>query len=438
MTGPVKRAVGSRRSIAIVAVAALLLASAARGSAAEPQTVRSPLQTSQCSGNLSLRATPMNGTIPLTVYFVATEPAESNRTIFDWDFGDASTLSGVGVAFSDPAHVYLSVGAPVARITTTDPWGHQSCLATIYVEAQPLSVVISEGLTEGNAPLHVGLTAFVVGGTGTYVSVTWNLSDGRSFSGRTVNFTLTQPGPYQIRVSVTDSAGGHAINTANIDVVSAPDAAPPPPYLLWIPVIAIAILGGGAMGALLGRGWSERVERRRAPSGVVEDTASSLGPGAPVEVPVGPSVTGPPIAAPRAAAGTDPTSVAGPGATAGSIRTVPRETPPTTLSHEAIQVSKRILQHLRTVQYLDQPGRAPQGLTQGGILTTLNLSQGAVASALARLVAANLVEVRLDHVAGHPRRLKVYRLTPRGERVRSGLQTDGGLSDPSAHRNRLE
>jgi DNA-binding MarR family transcriptional regulator len=407
-------------------VIGLLLASTGRLSGAETQVVRPSPQTGECLGNLTLRATPTNGTVPLTVYFVATEPAESNRTLFDWNFGDGTTLSGLGPASSDPIHVYLSVGDAIVRVTTTDSWSQQSCLVTIYVAAQALSVEISQGQTQGTAPLHVSLSAFIVGGTGTYPSVTWNLSDGKSFVGRAINFTLTQPGQYQIWVNVTDSAGSEAANAATIEVLAGAAEAPPPPYLLWIVVVAIAVLGGVAGGTLLGQRPRERPERRRTPTPTGEGSdlaAVSLMRGAdPGALPT-PDAPVPPFTLAAVGGATTVAVATGSDLPSGSA---PAHRPSTVLSPESIRISKRILQHLRLGQNLDQPGHAPSGLTQQGIQSALNLRQGAVASALARLVAANLVEVRLDHVGGRPRRLKVYRLTPLGERVRRGLRTDGG------------
>lgn len=58
---------------------------------------------------------------------------------------------------------------------------------------------------------------------------------------------------------------------------------------------------------------------------------------------------------------------------------------------------------------------APAGLTQRGMAAALGVGQNSLTNVLRRLGAAGIREQDVRHVRGQPRRLRVYRLTARGE-----------------------
>jgi DNA-binding MarR family transcriptional regulator len=55
----------------------------------------------------------------------------------------------------------------------------------------------------------------------------------------------------------------------------------------------------------------------------------------------------------------------------------------------------------------------------------LDVGQSAVSRVLSQLERAGVVSVATDHVAGSSRRVKVYRLTPQGERLGTALREVG-------------
>jgi DNA-binding PadR family transcriptional regulator len=81
-----------------------------------------------------------------------------------------------------------------------------------------------------------------------------------------------------------------------------------------------------------------------------------------------------------------------------------------------------VILHLASLGRLGGNDVARRGHTQQGIVDSLGIPQGTVAKVLVRLVAADVVEVSLRHVAGEPRRLKVYRLTSLGESVAKDIR----------------
>lgn len=90
----------------------------------------------------------------------------------------------------------------------------------------------------------------------------------------------------------------------------------------------------------------------------------------------------------------------------------------------------RVIRHLGSLGRLPYDEVAPIGFTQRGISEAVGLRQGTLAKALARLAAADVVEVRRGHVRGEPRRLKIYRLTSLGESLARDLRR--GQASPEA------
>jgi DNA-binding PadR family transcriptional regulator len=84
---------------------------------------------------------------------------------------------------------------------------------------------------------------------------------------------------------------------------------------------------------------------------------------------------------------------------------------------EELRISARILLFLaRQPRYA--PGETvPDSLTQAGMARALGTSQASVSNALNRLVDGGVLHVERSHVRQKLQRLKVYQLTPDGERL---------------------
>lgn len=92
---------------------------------------------------------------------------------------------------------------------------------------------------------------------------------------------------------------------------------------------------------------------------------------------------------------------------------------------EDASLSQRILVYLLAKPRVDPRQVAPKEITQGGMATALNKPQSAFAKAVSRLEAAELLTSQSRYIAGGPRRLKAYQLTPLGESVAQDLRRRG-------------
>jgi DNA-binding MarR family transcriptional regulator len=105
----------------------------------------------------------------------------------------------------------------------------------------------------------------------------------------------------------------------------------------------------------------------------------------------------------------------------------PREFTTTTRIHVAeptLQLSHRVVLHLYAQGTLSSEAVAPPSLSQTGMREALSARQGALAGVLQRLEAAGITETSTAHVRGANRRVKVYRLTTRGQALARQLASD--------------
>ncbi len=86
-------------------------------------------------------------------------------------------------------------------------------------------------------------------------------------------------------------------------------------------------------------------------------------------------------------------------------------------TREELQISARIILHLARQPGSDRGEVSTVSRTQAGMAEALRSSTGAVSNCLQRLVKGGVVEVELAHVLHRWKRLKIYRLTPEGERL---------------------
>ena len=110
----------------------------------------------------------------------------------------------------------------------------------------------------------------------------------------------------------------------------------------------------------------------------------------------------------------DPPSVHPDGSAASTRRSNPDPDQPT---EQELRISARLLLHLARQPRTPAEEIPPETLTQAGMALALGTSQAAVSNALTRLVDGGALQVERSHVRGQLLRLKVYRLTPRGEAI---------------------
>jgi PKD repeat protein len=371
---------------------------------------------------LSLSASPSSGPIPLVVHFTAVVIGASNTTQYDWTFGAGPTLAGAGPLYAAPVHVYNASGAYPVVVNVTDGGGPPLlCTTTVLAEPAPLGVTVLATNVTGAAPLHVSLIATPVGGSGSYLAPVWSMAGLAAGDGTVLNYTFTTPGTFVVTVEVTDTTGSDAEDNTTVRVSPSPTVGPDQDGE-WLPVGSVLV----GIGAGIGVGYLVAVRRRDRPAPWDDSVAARppppTGRGPPEDAPpTGIESDG--VASPRSASisrsdrAVGPSGNGLPNSPGGMVLPAGSRPRKFVLSPAVVRTSERILLRLRETSGGHLEGRAPRALTQAGLQEALGLPQGAIASALGRMVRAGLVSSRLDHVPGEPRRVKVYRLTSRGEQV---------------------
>ncbi len=414
---------------------ALPLLALAGSAAAQPALATSPFL-------VSVSATPTSGAVPLTVLLSATV-SSGTPTSVSWSFGDGASWSGAGLGALDVTHRYVSVGSFAAVATVTESAGVVAGSTTVAVANGPIVAAISATPSAGASPLSVVFRAVVSGGTGTYPTFDWSFGDGTSAAGPVVSHTFRAAGTYSVALAVADSA--NSTGAASFSLSVSPAASASPTSELGPATLAGAgILGGGLTFGVYYNG-----RRRRAPRDDLDDGSGygavppgAFGPvGAPLPAPLG-------AAESSEATGAAALSEPAPAGLASAARVVltPRPTiqPPVPTSvpvpggspatSEPRRWSRDLVAYLGSLPTLGPDDIPTLAWTQKGMSDRLGTGQNQVSNVLRRLTSSGLVIEELQHVQGQPRRLKVYRLSMRGE----ALAREMRRNRPGAPRDSLK
>jgi PKD repeat protein len=136
---------------------------------------------------------------------------------FSWNLGGGSAaVSGHLVA-----HVYTTPGTYLATLSLTDADGDVTTahaqVTVLGAVTGGLGVVARTTVTSGVAPLKVGFSASVSGGSAPYLYL-WSFGDGSASLSANPEFVYTTAGSYTASLIVTDSAGASALAYVNIQV----------------------------------------------------------------------------------------------------------------------------------------------------------------------------------------------------------------------------
>ncbi len=416
------RTVAPRLALAALALTILLVAGARATS--PPPAVRA-----QGSG-LSLEALPTSGAAPLLVEFNATVPAGTLPQL-SWSFGDGAYLNGTAPSVDAPAHEYLRPGHFAAVLTATWSTGSVNASVGIDVFSIALAVRATAWPSNGTAPLTVDLNGSVEGGSGTYLNYSWTFGDGEQGSGLDVRFTYDLPGVYRANFTVEDENGTTATARVTVSVgsgngpahtlpnSSAGSPAPAPAGLLgpgaYLAALAVGVVGGVGVAAFFL--WRAR-SRREWGGGGPESAPASEPSGAAWD----PETTVADAPGPEDGTPTAPfDDQAAETPAERRVAAASRERARSPSELVGSRLALRIVAHLRAAPRTEAGGLGDPTVTQVGISESVGAEQSSVSRALARLVAAGLVESEIAHVEGAARRIRVYRLTPRGERLGAAL-----------------
>ncbi|MCP4420376.1 MAG: PKD domain-containing protein, partial [Chloroflexi bacterium] len=142
-------------------------------------------------------ATPITGTVPLTVTFTN---LSTNFTSSSWQFGDGSNSS-----LANPTHVYAQAGTYTVTLQVTGAGGSDTEIKVGYitVDAPPPTVNFSATPITGTVPLSVTFTNLSTN----FTISSWQFGDGGNSSLANPTHVYTQAGTYTVTLQVTGAGG---------------------------------------------------------------------------------------------------------------------------------------------------------------------------------------------------------------------------------------
>ena len=172
-------------------------------------------------------ADPENGVAPLVVDFSSAGSSDPDGSIADyrWNFDDGSAVS-----FSpNPTHTFQA-GSYDVTLTVIDDDGLTDTATLTILVSPPDNALPEPAFTmsddSGPAPLAVDFDASASSDPdGNIVSYLWDFGDGDTGSGATVSHTFTDPGAYDVTLTVADNESGVATLTRTVSVGEVPTAA---------------------------------------------------------------------------------------------------------------------------------------------------------------------------------------------------------------------
>jgi PKD repeat protein len=165
----------------------------------------------------SFTATPTSGQNPLVVNVNGGASSDPDGTIvnYAWNFGNGQTATGVTASTT-----YTDPGTYIVTLTVTDNVGLTASTTRTITVAQNQAPVanIAATPTAGVNPLVVNVSGAGSTDDGTIVSYAWDFGNGQTATGVTASTTYTDPGSYEITLTVTDDKGVTGTATRTIEV----------------------------------------------------------------------------------------------------------------------------------------------------------------------------------------------------------------------------
>ena len=164
-------------------------------------------------------ANPVKGTAPLTVQF--TDNSTNNPTLWSWDFGDGSVVTGSNQ--QNPVHTYNEPGVYTVYLTVFNSAGESLTPATgvITVVLTPVANFTAEPVS-GTAPL---LVQFTDTSDGSPTRWFWRFGDGTTSREKNPYHLYEKPGLYTVVLTVYNRFGSDTtIRKDMIEVRSVPVA----------------------------------------------------------------------------------------------------------------------------------------------------------------------------------------------------------------------
>jgi len=151
----------------------------------------------------SFEASVIEGMIPLTVDFDASESEDVDGEIvsYYWDFGDGATGAGINVS-----HTYVGGGRFIVTLTVTDDDGRTGTETTEITVYQKPYAEFSADPTIGVPPLTVTFDASAsYDADGDIDAYNWDFGDGITGEGETIAHTYGNAGRFMVVLTVVDN-----------------------------------------------------------------------------------------------------------------------------------------------------------------------------------------------------------------------------------------
>jgi PKD repeat protein len=195
------------------------------------------------SFSVSITATPVQGTAPLTVQLTVSASGGATPYSYAWKFGDGGLGSGPTIT-----HVYSAVGSYYATVTVTDAAGYEvNSSVNVDVSGTSFSVVAGASPLSGPAPLSTTLIANA-SGEPSPILYSWAFGDGSNATGPLVHHTYQLAGVYTATVTATAPSGQTASYWLQIVVNNASGGMPNP---LQVTISTLNATGPAPLGVLL-------------------------------------------------------------------------------------------------------------------------------------------------------------------------------------------
>lgn len=154
------------------------------------------------------------------VFSASATDADNDPLTYTWDLGNGTIRTGAVVT-----QIYASAGVYTARVTVSDGKGGtdtKTVNATVILANTPptLSSMPTFGPNPGFAGQAVIFTAAATNANKDALSYSWNMGDGTTLSGATINKTFSIPGSYNVVLTVSDGKGGITSQNLSASVVT--------------------------------------------------------------------------------------------------------------------------------------------------------------------------------------------------------------------------